>query len=112
MSFWVNSFPAEIIVCDPDGNIVEMNQKAILLYQEEGGEAMVGRNIFDHHEEPSRSQVKSVVNQRKTTIYTAEQGGNKKLVCIAPWFQQDEYAGFTLLVLDLPAHLKNIIKDK
>lgn len=32
MHDWVNSFPVEIFVCEPDEKILEMNQKAIDLY--------------------------------------------------------------------------------
>jgi PAS domain-containing protein len=111
ISRWVASFPAEIIVCDADGTIIEMNDVAIDLYQSQGGAGMIGRNVFDHHSEPSRSQVQTLVAQRKPVIYTTEKGGQKKLVCIAPWLQDHEYAGFALLTLDLPADMQNICKD-
>jgi len=35
----------------------------------------------------------------------------KKLVSIAPWFRGGEYAGFALIVLDLPESIPNINKD-
>ncbi len=111
MREWAHSFPAEIIVCEPDGMILEMNQKAIDLYQKEGGAALVGKNVFDHHQEPSRTIVKRLVSQRETSIYTTENGGEKKLVCIAPWFIEAKYSGFVLMVLDLPAQIHKIIKD-
>jgi PAS domain-containing protein len=111
ISPWVASFPAEIIVCDAQGTIIEMNQVATDLYQSAGGEEMIGRNVFDHHTEPSRSQVQALVAQRKLVIYTTEKGGQKKLVCIAPWEQQHEYAGFALLTIDLPADMLHILKD-
>ncbi len=39
---------------------------------------MIGRNVFEHHDENSRKQMKSVVNQRKHVIYTTEKGGIEK----------------------------------
>jgi len=111
ISPWVASFPAEIIVCDNNGTILEMNDLAIELYQEAGGAAMIGHNLYDHHVEPARSRVKAVVAQKKTVIYTTEKGGQKKLVCIAPWKQEGEIGGFALLTLDLPEKMKNIVKD-
>lgn len=111
ISPWVDSFPAEIIVCDADGLILEMNATAIRLYAAVGGAALIGRNVFDHHAEPARSQVQAAAAARQTIIYTTEKAGAKKLVCIAPWEQAGEYAGFVLLVLDLPAGMRNIVKD-
>ncbi len=72
---------------------------------------MVGRNVFDHHEEPVRSQVRSMIKTQHNVMYTTEKSGEKRLVCIAPWFQDGEYAGFALMTLELPANMPNIIKD-
>ncbi len=111
-SEWLQSYPAEIMVCDADGTILEMSNVAIEIYEKEGGAAMIGRNVFDHHDEISREQMMAVVNQRKHVIYTTEKGGFKKLVSIAPWYREGVYAGFALIVLDLPERLPNINKDR
>jgi hypothetical protein len=72
---------------------------------------MIGRHAFEHHDEKSRKQVVAVVNQRKHVIYKTEKGGLKKLVSIAPWFREGDFAGFALIVLDLPVNIPNINKD-
>lgn len=111
-SEWIQTYPAEIMVCDAAGTILEMSDAAIQIYEKEGGTAMIGRNVFEHHNENARKQMMAVVNQRKHVIYTTEKGGLKKLVSIAPWFQEREYAGFALIVLDLPELIPNINKDE
>jgi len=108
---WISTYPAEIMVCDQDGTILEMNNLAIEIYRHEGGANMIGRNVFAHHHEPARSQMISVVNQRQHVVYTTEKAGKKKLVSIAPWYREAEYAGFSLIVLDLPENIPNIVKD-
>jgi len=110
-SEWIATSPAEIMVCDQDGVILEMSDVAIQIYRKEGGAKMIGRNVFDHHQEPAKSQMMNVVRQRRHVIYTTKKGGIKKLVSIAPWFRADEYAGFALIVLDLPTQIPNILKD-
>lgn len=110
-SEWISSYPAEIMVCDPAGTILEMSGASIQIYRKEGGAKLIGRNVFDHHHEPSKTQMMNVVKQKKHVIYTTERKGMKKLVSIAPWYRGDEYAGFALIVLDLPATVPNIIKD-
>jgi hypothetical protein len=107
---WWHSFPAEIIVCDEEGIILGMSDTAVEFYKNDGGAALIGRNVFDHHNEPERSQVQAIVARRKTTIYTTSKGGHKKLVCIAPWLSNGSYAGFSLLVIDLPDRISNIDK--
>lgn len=110
-SEWVQTYPAEIMVCDASGTILEMSDVAIQIYAKEGGAAMIGRNVFEHHDEISRRHMMAVVNQRKHVIYTTEKSGLKKLVSIAPWYREREYAGFALITLDLPEKLSNIKKD-
>lgn len=108
---WVQSFPAEIIVCDSEGIILDMNDVAIGFYEREGGRAMIGKNVFDHHVEPVRTRVKRLIDRREKIIYTTEKNGNKKLVTIAPWLQETKYAGFVLITIDLPEEISNINKD-
>jgi hypothetical protein len=110
-SEWIATYPAEIMVCDQDGIILEMSNVSIQIYEKEGGAAMIGRNVFDHHNEADRRKMMNVVNQKRHMIYTAEKGGLKKLISIAPWLRDDEYAGFALIVLDLPKKIPNIVKD-
>ena len=110
-SEWVQTYPAEIMVCDAVGTILEMSDTAIRIYEEEGGAALIGRNVFDHHAEIPRKRITAVVKKRSHFIYTTEKDGLKKLVSIAPWYREGEYAGFALIVLDLPKTLPNINKD-
>lgn len=108
---WIATYPAEIIVCDPQGTILEMSGVAIANYEREGGAALIGRSVFEHHRGDSRTQMENVVHRKRPVIYTTEKGGLKKLVSIAPWYRGDQYAGFTLIVLDLPKVIPNIVKD-
>lgn len=108
---WFFTHPAEIIVCDSAGTILFMNQTAIHLYERDGGEDLIGKNVFEHHVEPVRSQVRAVVNSQRFTVYTTEKAGVKKLVTIAPWYEKQVYGGFILMVIDLPATVPNIVKE-
>jgi transcriptional regulator with PAS, ATPase and Fis domain len=111
VSEWIATYPAEIMVCDQEGTILEMSDASIQIYEKEGGAEMIGRNVFDHHLEPAKSQMRNVVKQKRHVMYTAEKGGSKKLVSVAPWYKDDQYAGFALIVLDLPEKIPNIVKD-
>lgn len=111
ISEWIATYPAEIMVCDQDGTILEMSDVSIQIYEKEGGAEMIGRNVFAHHLEPAKSHMMNVVKQKRHVIYTAEKGGLKKLVSVAPWYREGEYAGFALIVLDLPKKIPNILKD-
>jgi PAS domain-containing protein len=110
-SVWAATYPAEIMVCDREGIIIEMNDVAIRLYENEGGARLIGTNVYDYHQQPARDNLRKLVEQHKHVVYTTEKAGKKKLVSIAPWFQDGAYAGFVLIVLDLPQDMQNIVKE-
>jgi PAS domain-containing protein len=112
METWLNSHPAEIIVCNADGIILDMNTTAIRFYEQNGGKALIGTNVFSHHSEPTRTQVRQLTDEKRQCVYTTEKNNHKKLVTIAPWEQNAVYAGFVLWTIDLPAILPNLNKDK
>jgi len=110
-SDWAFTYPAEIMVCGPDGLILEMNQTAIQLYEKEGGAAMIGSNVFNHHHEPAASQLRAIVARQQVTTYTTQKQNRNTLVRIAPWYRNEHYAGFVLITFELPEHLPNIVKE-
>ena len=44
---WVKNFPGAITVCDTEGIILEMNQAAGEVFRQDGGEKLVGTNLFE-----------------------------------------------------------------
>ena len=43
---WLEEFPGAITVCDTRGIILEMNTRAAQVFQEQGGKALIGRNLL------------------------------------------------------------------
>jgi len=71
-SDWAYTYPAEMMVCGPDGLILEMNRTAVQQYEKEGGVGMIGSNVFDHHHEPAASQLRAIVARQRVTTYTTQ----------------------------------------
>ena len=46
---WLEEFPGAITVCDTRGIILEMNTRAAQVFQEQGGKALIGKNLLDCH---------------------------------------------------------------
>ena len=97
---WTKSFPGSITVCDTDGIILEMNDRSLHMFREEGGAALVGTNVLDCHPEPSRTKLAEMLETRQANVYTIEKKGKKKLIYQTPWYRDGEYAGFVEIVLD------------
>jgi transcriptional regulator with PAS, ATPase and Fis domain len=107
---WVQEFPGSITVCDPSGIILEMNDRAVKTFQDQGGRKLIGTNLLDCHPEPARMKTERLLETRRTNVYTIEKGGVKKLIYQAPWSRDGEYAGFVELGLEIPAEMPHFVR--
>jgi transcriptional regulator with PAS, ATPase and Fis domain len=108
---WIKEFPAAIKVCDKDGIMLEMNDKAAKTYAKEGGYDLVGKNMLDCHPDPARGKVESLLEKGKPNIYTIEKNGIKKMVYQTPWYKDGKYSGFVEFVFEIPVELPHFIRD-
>lgn len=56
---WIKEFPGAITVCDPEGIILEMNDKAAKSHEKDGGYALIGKNLYDCHPDPARGKLRA-----------------------------------------------------
>jgi PAS domain-containing protein len=61
---WIKEFPAAITVCDEEGIILEMNDKAAKTFEKDGGYKLVGSYVLDCHNDPSRSKLERLMSAR------------------------------------------------
>jgi transcriptional regulator with PAS, ATPase and Fis domain len=108
---WIKSFPAAITVCDDHGIILEMNDKAIDAFQEDGGKQLLGKNLLDCHAEHARSKIEEMLRNQNSNYYTIEKRGVKKLIYQVPWYQDGKYAGFVELSLPVPFEMPHFIRE-
>jgi hypothetical protein len=107
---WFQTFRGAIVVCDPDGVILEMNDAAIRSNAEDGGAKLIGTNLLACHPEPSLSKLKAFMAQREPNIYTVEKRGVKKLVYQTWWQQDGRDAGFLEVVLEIPFEMAHFVR--
>jgi PAS domain-containing protein len=98
---WVKEFPAAVTVCDAEGRILEMNERAAASFEKDGGAGLIGTNVLDCHPEPSR-----------TNVYTIEKKGAKKLIYQSPWYAGGVYAGFVELSFEIPWDMPHFNRDR
>lgn len=108
---WVNQFPGAITVCDREGIILEMNEAAVRMFQNQGGLGLVGTNVMDCHPEQAREKLKSLMERQEANVYTIEKKGRKRLIYQTPWVQQGQYAGFIELAIDIPAQMPHFVRQ-
>lgn len=108
---WVDEFEGAVTVSDIEGTIVALNRRAAEMFAEDGGAALVGRSLFDCHPEHANETIRRLLHDRASNVYTVEKRGKRKLIYQAPWFRDGRFAGLLELTLDLPAEMRNIVRD-
>jgi transcriptional regulator with PAS, ATPase and Fis domain len=108
---WVKEFPASVTVCDAEGILLYMNDKAAKAYEEDGGRKLIGSNMLDCHPESARTKTERLLAALEKNIYTIEKNGIKKLIYQSPWYRNGKYAGFVELSLEIPFELPHFIRS-
>jgi PAS domain-containing protein len=109
---WTKEFPASIVVCDRDGIILTLNDRAIESFREEGGERLLGQNLLDCHPEPARTKTRDLLQSGSKNVYTIEKNGVRKLIYQSPWYQDGAYAGLVELSLVIPDEMPHFVRGK
>ncbi len=109
---WVKEFCGAITVCDPEGIILEMNDKAAESFEEDGGRALIGKNVLDCHPEPARGKLERLMQEGQPNIYTIEKNGVKKLIYQSPWYMDGHYAGFLEMSLEIIFEMPHFVRDQ
>jgi transcriptional regulator with PAS, ATPase and Fis domain len=107
---WIKEFPAAVTVCDPDGIILEMNDKAVITFAKDGGLALIGKNMLDCHPDPARGKLERLMDSRQVNVYTIEKNGVKKLIYQSPWQLNGKYAGFVEISLEIPFEMPHFVR--
>lgn len=108
---WTADFPGSIMLCDLQGTVVEMNEKAAQIYGNDGGKALIGKNLFDCHPEPSRTKLQQLLESGGINIYTTEKKGIKKFIYQAPWLQDGQRRGMIELALEIPFDTPHFVRE-
>ena len=109
-SAWVKEFDGAVTVCDREGVILEMNDRAAEVFAGDGGRALVGTNALDCHPERARAIMSEMLAAGRKNVYTIEKNGVKKLIYQAPWQRDGAYAGFVELSLVIPAEMPHFVR--
>jgi transcriptional regulator with PAS, ATPase and Fis domain len=107
---WIKEFPAAITVCDSEGIIIAMNDASLEVFEEDGGEKVIGTNVLDCHPESARSKLERMMATQQANVYTIEKNGVRKLVYQTPWYENGQYAGFVEMILPIPDEMPHFVR--
>jgi transcriptional regulator with PAS, ATPase and Fis domain len=108
---WVNEIPFAITVCDVEGIILYMNEKSKITFSKDGGESLVGENLFKCHNPTSQSKIQEMMSTTSSNIYTIQKNGKKKMIIQTPWFENNEIQGLVEISIELPTNIPHFERD-
>lgn len=107
---WIKETDFSVTLCDKNGTINYMNDKALKTFANDGGEKLLGTNVLDCHPEPSKTQLADMLKSEKKNVYTIQKNGVKKLIYQAPYYENSVYKGFVELSLEIPEVMENFVR--
>lgn len=108
---WIKEFPAAVTVCDAAGTILDMNDRAALVFEADGGRNLIGRSISDCHPEPARTKAQAMLTAGTANTYTIEKNGVKKLIFQSPWYRDGAYAGLVEVSIEIPFEMPHFVRS-
>ena len=110
MHEWIKEFPAAITVCDTEGIIIEMNDKAAATFANSGGKKLIGTSLYDCHQPRSNEMIRKMLASGEAHTYTIEKAGQKKLIHQQPFFIEGKVAGIVEMSIILPDDMPHYVR--
>ncbi len=107
---WVKELPAEIMVCDSSGTILEMNAQAEALFAKDGGLGLLATNVLACHPDPSRGKLEAMLDKQTANSYFNTENGEKRFFFQSPWYTFGQYAGFVEISFVVPEEIPHFVR--
>jgi PAS domain-containing protein len=108
---FLSSLPAAVTVCDAEGIIMYMNDAAERQFTKDGGRALLGSNLYDCHPPQAQEKIRALIREQKSSTYTIEKAGKKRLIHQSPWYRDGEFAGLAEISFEIPMALPNFKRE-
>jgi transcriptional regulator with PAS, ATPase and Fis domain len=109
-NYW-DEYPSAVTICNTQGIVVYMNNKAKSTFNKYGGEQLIGKSLFDCHQPRSVEIIRSLMDSGQTNTYTITKNGIKKLIHQSPWYVDSKVAGLIEISIELPENMPHHNRD-
>ena len=99
---WIEQLPLSVMVCDRKYVTLYMNDRAAEDHAEDGGRALVGKDLMACHPPEAQLKLREVLASGRPNVYITERKGKRKLVCQCQWKKRGRVGGVVQLVIELP----------
>lgn len=97
---WAEQMNCAVTVCDKEGVIIFMNEKARITFAKHGD--MIGKNLMPCHSDRSKAIIKELIETGRSNSYTIHKNGVKKMIYQTPWRVEGEVAGLVEISMEIP----------
>jgi len=108
---WAQQLNCAITVCDTNGIVIYMNEKASKTFEKWGGLELIGKSLFDCHSPKSQETIKRLMTNNESNTYTIEKNGIKKLIYQTPWYKDGVVAGMVELSIEIPFEMPHFVRQ-
>lgn len=105
---WAEQLNCAITVCDAQGIILYMNERARATFARHGD--LIGKNLFECHSEPSKQKIRHMLATGESNSYTISKDGQKKMIYQTPWRKNGVIAGMVEISMVIPTDLPHYIR--
>ncbi len=106
---WAEEMNCAVTVCDAQGVILYMNQKARDTYRKHGN--LVGHNLFDCHSPRSQEIIRNLLATGGSNAYTIHKNGVKKMIYQTAWKQDGTVAGLVEISMVIPEEMPHYVRS-
>lgn len=105
---WAEQANCAITVCDADGVILYMNERARTTFASHGD--LIGRNLFDCHSQASIDKIRHMLATGESNAYTIQKAGQRKMIYQTPWRRDGVIAGMVEISMVIPEEMPHYIR--
>lgn len=110
MDNYFDQIDAAITICDLEGIILYMNDKAKNTFKNYGGNNLIGQSLKDCHPEHAWNKILEMIKDNKSNSYTIEKNGLKKIIIQKPWFKDRQLSGLIEFSFEIPFEMAHFIR--
>ncbi|MBE6240657.1 MAG: PAS sensor protein [Bacteroidales bacterium] len=108
MPDWAKEMNCAVTVCDKDGIILYMNDKAKETFAKHGD--LIGKSLIPCHNDRSRAIIADLLATGGSNAYTIQKNGQKKMIYQSAWRENGEVAGLVEISMVIPEEMPHYVR--
>ena len=105
---WSKEMNCAVTVCDKDGVVLYMNDKAKETFAKHGD--LIGKSMIPCHNERSRAIIADLLASGGTNAYTIQKNGVKKMIYQTAWKENGVVAGLVEISMVIPEEMPHYVR--